>query len=112
VGMLCRSASCKGNFVSERMIAMSYILEVPRLVDSPEQLVAMIPLVVSRDQMPVVMGPGIGEIFSVVSVQGIPVTGPWFAHHYKITDTHFDFAICVPVASAVTASGRSGVRCA
>lgn len=82
------------------------MLGTPRIVDSPEQLVAKIALVVPRDQMPVVMGPGISELFTVVSAQGIEVTGPWFAHHYEITDTTFDFAICVPVASPVTASGR------
>ncbi len=62
--------------------------------------------------MPVVMGPGISEVFSVTSAQSITPTGPWFAHHFEITETHFDFAICVPVADAITASGRvvPGVR--
>lgn len=82
------------------------MLETPQIVDSPAQLVAKIPLVVERDQMPVVMGPGISELFTVVNAQGIEVTGPWFAHHYEISDTTFDFAICVPVASPVAPSGR------
>jgi effector-binding domain-containing protein len=88
------------------------MLATPQIVESPEQLVAKIALVVARDQMPVVMGPGINEVFTVLSAQGIKVTGPWFAHHYEITDTTFDFAICVPVASPVAPSGRviPGVR--
>jgi effector-binding domain-containing protein len=93
---------------------MSFTLEAPQIVDSPEQFVAKIPLRVERDQMPVVMGPGITEVFSVISAQSITPTGPWFAHHFEISETHFDFAICVPVASPVTASGRviPGVRAA
>jgi effector-binding domain-containing protein len=91
---------------------MTYLLEAPEIVESPEQLVAMIPLVVARAQMPEVMGPGIGEVFAVISAQNIGVAGPWFAHHYRITDEQFDFAICVPVSSAVSATGRvvPGVR--
>ncbi len=91
---------------------MTYTLEAPELVESPQQLVAKIRLVVARDQMPVVMGPGISELFSVVGAQNIEVVGPWFAHHNAITDTEFDFAICVPVASPVAPTGRvvPGVR--
>jgi effector-binding domain-containing protein len=88
------------------MTFMSYVLEAPEVVESPEQLVAKIPIVVARDQMPSVMGPGISEVFSVISAQGIEVAGPWFAHHYSITDAQFDFAICVPVVTPVAAAGR------
>jgi effector-binding domain-containing protein len=91
---------------------MTYVLESPETVESPEQLVAMIPLVVSRAEMPNVIGPGIVELFAVISAQNVGVVGPWFAHHFAMTDEQFDFAICVPVSSTVVASGRviPGVR--
>ncbi len=85
---------------------MTYVLETPEIVESPEQTVAMIPIVVARSKMPEVMGPGISEVFAVVSAQNIPITGPWFAHHFEITDETFDFAICVPIATPVEPSGR------
>jgi effector-binding domain-containing protein len=93
-------------------LGVTYRLEGLQVTDSPQQLVAKIPLVVEHGQMPSVIGPGISEVFSVISAQSISVVGPWFAHHYKITETHFDFAICVPVSSPVAASGRviPGVR--
>ena len=41
--------------------------------------------------------------------QGITPTGPWLTHHLRMDPATFDFEICVPVPSPVTAAGRGSV---
>ena len=59
-----------------------------------------------RSRMQQVMGPAIAEVMAAVRAQGIGPTGPWFAHHLKMSASDFDFDICVPVAAPVAATGR------
>jgi effector-binding domain-containing protein len=82
------------------------MIETPKLVDAPIQLVAIVHIQTPRSKMQQVMGPGIGEVMAAVKGQGIGPTGPWFAHHLKMTPDAFDFDICVPVSSPVSAVGR------
>ncbi len=82
------------------------MIETPQLVDAPMQLVAIVHIETPRTKMQQVMGPGIGEVMSAVKAQGIGPSGPWFAHHLKMTPDAFDFDICVPVSSPVSAVGR------
>ncbi|MDB5896731.1 MAG: AraC family transcriptional regulator [Ramlibacter sp.] len=82
------------------------MIETPQIVPSPAQLVATVHIETPRSQMQQVMGPGIGEAMSAARAQGVGPAGPWFAHHHKITAEDFDFDICVPVSTAVTAIGR------
>ncbi|MDZ4684873.1 MAG: GyrI-like domain-containing protein [Planctomycetaceae bacterium] len=82
------------------------MIETPQIVQTVDQPMARIPLTVPRAEIRNVMGPGIGEVMSTVAAQGIAVTGPWFTHHLRRPTDVFDFEICVPVASPVTASGR------
>jgi len=82
------------------------VIETPQLVDAPMQLVAIVHIETPRTKMQQVMGPGIGEVMSAVKAQGIGPSGPWFAHHLKMTPDAFDFDICVPVSSPVSAVGR------
>jgi effector-binding domain-containing protein len=82
------------------------MIETPKLVDTPMQLVAIVHIETPRSKMQQVMGPGIGEVMAAVKAQGIGPTGPWFAHHLKMTPDAFDFDICVPVSSPVSAVGR------
>ena len=82
------------------------MIETPQLADSAAQLNAHIHLTIPRDQIQHVMGPGIGEILAALAAQGIAPAGPLYTHHLRIEPDIFDFEICVPVASPVTAVGR------
>jgi effector-binding domain-containing protein len=82
------------------------MIETPKVVDIPSQRVAVVHIATPRSKMQHVMGPGIGEAMAAVKAQGIGPTGPWFAHHLKMTPDAFDFDICVPVSSPVSAVGR------
>jgi effector-binding domain-containing protein len=82
------------------------MLEKPWVIQVPEQHVAMIRLVVTPEEMQTVMGPGIEEIFRVVSAQGLTPSGPWFNHHFAAPSSVFDFGICVPTPTPIVAEGR------
>jgi len=82
------------------------MIETPQVVEAPAQLVATLHIETPRSKMQHVMGPAIGEAMAAVKTQGIGPVGPWFAHHLKMTPEAFDFDICVPVSSPVTAVGR------
>ena len=82
------------------------MIETPRIADMPEQQAAIIHIETSRATIQNVMGPGIGEAMAAAKEQGIGPTGPWFAHHHKITAETFNFGICIPVSAPVSAIGR------
>lgn len=82
------------------------MIETPQIVQTETQLIAFIPLVVAREDIQIVMGPGIQEVFAAIQAQNLSPTGPWFTHHNKRPDTHFDFKICVPIAKAIQPVGR------
>ena len=82
------------------------MIETPRVVETPPQWVAALSIMTPRSKMGEVMGPGIREVMAAVKAQGIGPTGPWFAHHLKMTADVFEFDICVPVSSPVAAVGR------
>ena len=82
------------------------MIETPRIVDTTEQLAAVIHLTIPRSEIQQVMGPGFGEVMSVLAAQGIAPAGAFFSHHFRMNPETFDFEIGVPVATPVTASGR------
>ncbi len=82
------------------------MIDTPHITDTAAQLVAFIHLTIPRDDIRQVMGPAISEVFSVLAVQGITPTGPWFTHHLRRPNNSFDFKVSVPVATPVIASGR------
>lgn len=82
------------------------MIETPQIVQSEPILMAAIHLTVPRTEIRNVMGPGIQEVMAVVAAQGLTPTGVWFTHHFKMEPATFDFEICIPVATPVTASGR------
>jgi len=82
------------------------MIETPIVTETPAQQTAYIHIVVPREEIQTVMGPGITEIFEALGAQRLTPVGPWFTHHLKRPDTTFDFDICVPVASPVTPVGR------
>lgn len=82
------------------------MIDTPKIVQAPAQHTAMIHLTVPRAEIQKVMGPGLTEVKAAVAAQGIAAAGPWFTHHLKMDPKIFDFEICVPVASLVSAAGR------
>jgi effector-binding domain-containing protein len=82
------------------------MIDKPQIEETVDQLTAVIHLIVPREEIQNVMGPGVGEVMATLAAQGIAATGPWFTHHFrKPTDT-FDFEICIPVPMPVSATGR------
>src|SRR5262249_51997555 len=82
------------------------MLEPPQITQMSEQLTALIHLIVPREEIRNVMGPGLGELRETVAAQGIVPTGPWFTHHLRMDPEVFDFEICLPVGTAVSPAGR------
>lgn len=82
------------------------MIETPQIVEAPAQRVAMVHIETPRSKIQQVMGPAIGEAMAAAKAQGIGPTGPWFAHHLKMTPEDFDIEICVPVSAPVAAVGR------
>ena len=82
------------------------MIDTPQILETSEQLTAVIHLTIPREQIQAEMGPAMGEVMAVVSAQGLRKTGPVFSYHFKMDPKTFDFEVGVPVATAVTASGR------
>lgn len=82
------------------------MIETPRTTDTPSRHIAFIPLVVPRDEIRHVMGPGIQEVYAAITAQGRAPTGPWFTFHHRRPTDSFDFKICVPVDTPVAPTGR------
>jgi effector-binding domain-containing protein len=82
------------------------MIEEPQIVETPEQIAAVIHLTIPRDQIQKEMGPAIREVMETLSKQGQIPQGPLFAHHLKMSSTHFDFEVGVPVNGPITKAGR------
>ena len=82
------------------------MIDKPKIVETSEQHTAMVHLTVPRAEIQKVMGPGLTEVKAAVAAQNLTETGPWFTHHLKMDSKIFDFEICVPVKSPVSAKGR------
>src|SRR3972149_2199032 len=82
------------------------MIDKPQIVQTGAQQTAIIRLTIPRQEIRNVMGPGYGELMTVVAAQGIAPAGPWFTHHLRMDPDTFDFEIGVPVSSAVSPSGR------
>ena len=82
------------------------MIDPPRILQTAAQPLAVIRLTIPRHEIRAVMGPGIGELMSTLAAQGITPSGRWLTHHLKMDPKVFDFEICVPVKSPVSATGR------
>ncbi len=82
------------------------MIDTPEITQTQKQLTAYIHVTVPRNEIQLVMGPGITELMSTLAAQGIAPVGPWFTHHRTMDPATFDFEISVPVATPVTESGR------
>lgn len=78
----------------------------PHIVQTTDQLIAVIGFRIPKADIGSVMGPGVEELTRVVAGQGVGPAGAWFSHHFRIHPEEWDFEIAVPVLMPVTASGR------
>lgn len=81
-------------------------LDTPIVVETAAVSAAVIRLTVPRADLPKVMGPAIADLVAALRAQGIPPSGPLFAHHVRRDDAVFDLEVGFPVGGAVTAVGR------
>ncbi len=82
------------------------MLDNMEILDVPAQPTAAIHLTIPRDEIRHVMGPAISEVYGALAAQGVRPAGPWLSHHFRMLPDVFDFAVSVPVATAVTPVGR------
>ena len=82
------------------------MLDKPQIIQTTDQLTAVIHLTIPKDEIQNVMGPGIQELHATLAKQGIKPTGPWFTHHFKMMPDQWDFEICLPVSTPVKPAGR------
>ncbi len=82
------------------------MISPPQVIQTTALQTASLHIIVPRNEIQHVMGPGLQEIFSLISAQGLSPAGPWFTHHRRRPTDSFDFGIHVPVAAPITASGR------
>jgi len=82
------------------------MLDTPKITTTEALTTAVIHVTIPRPEIQKVMGPGLQELQAALDAQGIKATGPWFTHHLKMDPKVFDFEICLPVATPVTAAGR------
>jgi effector-binding domain-containing protein len=82
------------------------MIDPPRITRTAPQLTAVIRLTIPRTEIRSVMGPGIGELISVLAAQGIAPAGPVYSHHLRMSPDIFDFELGVPVGRSVSPAGR------
>ncbi|HWG85683.1 MAG TPA: GyrI-like domain-containing protein [Deinococcales bacterium] len=82
------------------------MLDTPQMITTDPQPAAIIHVVVPREQIREVMGPGINELHATLAAQGVTPSGPWFTRHHRMQPDVFDFDIGLPVAALVQAQGR------
>ena len=82
------------------------MIDTPQLIQTEEQLNAVIHLTVPRAEISNVIGPAIAEIMSTITAQGAAITGPCFSYRHKRPTDIFDFEAGFPVSQPITAVGR------
>ncbi len=82
------------------------MIDTPQITQSEARLTAVIRFTIPRQEIQKVMGPAIGEIMAAVAAQGLTPTGPVFSYHFKMDPAIFDFEVGVPVAKAISPTGR------
>lgn len=82
------------------------MIDTPRILDTPAQAIAVLPITCTWAQMQQVMDPAIRELFSALQAQGIQPQGRWFTHHLRAPTQTLEFHVGVAVDRPVTAVGR------
>jgi effector-binding domain-containing protein len=79
---------------------------MPQVLQTDEQLSAVIHITVPRAEISQVMGPAIAEIMAALNAQGTPPAGPLFSYHWKRPSDTFDFEVGFPIGRPIAPVGR------
>jgi effector-binding domain-containing protein len=82
------------------------MIEPPKIIQTDEQITAIIHLTVPRDEIRLVMGPAIEEIIAALTDQGVKPAGPLFSYHWKRPIETFDFEVGFPINEPIKPVGR------
>ena len=82
------------------------MIDTPRIVATEPLHYAALHITCALSEMGKVMGPGIAEVVAALKAQDISPNGPWFTHHFRRPVETFDFEICFPVDTPITATDR------
>lgn len=82
------------------------MLDKPEIIQTNEQLTAVIHVTVPRTEISNVMDAAIAEVLSAMAAQEIFPIGPCFSYHLKRPSDIFDFEVGFPVNRPITAIGR------
>src|SRR5512141_2568475 len=82
------------------------MIDTPQIIQTDEQLTAVIYLTVPRTEIVNVMAPAIAEVLSVLDAQEIVPVGPCFSYHLRRPTESFDFEVGFPVSKPVSPTGR------
>ena len=82
------------------------MLDQSSVVQTEEQITAVVRLTIPREKMCEVMPAAVGEVMAAVAAQGIGPMGPLFSHHFRMSPETFDFEVGVPVSAPVQPVGR------
>jgi len=82
------------------------MLDNQKIIQTEEQLTAVIHLTIPCAEIQNVMGAAIDEVMTSITAQGIAPIGPCFSFHLKIPSDIFDFEVGFPVNKPITPTGR------
>lgn len=82
------------------------MLTSPLILRTPYQRAAVIRLIVPRSELPLHIPLAMAELLATLADQRLSSAGSLFAHYLRITRTHFDLELGLPVAFPIRPSGR------
>ena len=82
------------------------MLTAPLILRTPYQRAAVIRLIVPRSELALHIPLALAELLATLTDQRLTATGPLFAHYLRLTPTHFDLELGLPVAFPIRPSGR------
>jgi hypothetical protein len=82
------------------------MIETPRIIESEEQIAAVIHLNVARTDLPKVVPTAIDEVLKAIAAQGLSLQGPLFMHHLTLSVETFDVEVGFPVAKLIAPTRR------
>ena len=82
------------------------MIDQPTQATLPAQQVASIRLHIPVQNMRADFPAALDELSTALTQQGIPPTGPVFAHHFRRPTDTFDFQVCIPAQRPVLPVGR------
>lgn len=82
------------------------MLTPPEIVASPFQRAAVIRLIVPRIELAQRFSLALAEILATLADQRLAPVGPAFAHYLRITHSHADFEVGLPIDHAIRPCGR------